>query len=94
MIHAAPLFYLCTPMHELRSKLHYRVVGIRRDGTRDARYCNLSPLTAEQVKAAMIQAQMYRQVVVEDQGIWPGRDDSRNEKPLGAGVTAKGTTEK
>ena len=47
--------------------MHYRVVGIHSDGTRDARYRNLSLLTAEQVKVAMIQAQLYRQVVVEDQ---------------------------
>jgi hypothetical protein len=59
--------------------MHYRVVGIHSDGTRDPRYRNLSLLTAEQVKVAMIQAQLYRQVVVEDQSAsrnWPGRDDS------------------
>jgi hypothetical protein len=54
-------------MAERLTDLCYRVVGIRRDGTRDARYRNLSLLTAEQVRAAMIQARLYEQVVVETQ---------------------------
>src|SRR5262245_3932974 len=49
--------------------LHYLVVGIRRDGTRDARYRNLSLQTAEQVRMAMVQAGLYRQVVIEDQSL-------------------------
>jgi hypothetical protein len=64
-------------MSERRTELHYRVVGIHSNGTRDDRYRNLSFLTAEQVKVAMIRAQLYRQVVIEDQRRnWPGRDDS------------------
>jgi hypothetical protein len=63
-----------------QTEMHYRVVGIRHDGTRDARYRNLSALTAEQVKLAMIQAQLYQQVVVEDQHRnGPGRDDAALE---------------
>jgi hypothetical protein len=54
-------------MAEQLTDLCFRVVGIRRDGTRDARYPNLSLLTAEQVKAAMIQARLYEQVVIEKQ---------------------------
>jgi hypothetical protein len=57
-------------MAERLTDLHYRVVGIRRDGTRDARYRNLSLLTAEQVRYAMVQARVYEQVVVEDQSLW------------------------
>jgi hypothetical protein len=56
-------------MSERQTNLHYRVVGIRRDGTRDARYRNLSFQTAELVRNAMIQAQFYRQVIVEDQSV-------------------------
>jgi hypothetical protein len=56
-------------MAERQTDLHYRVVGIRRDGTRDARYGNLSLQTAEQVRFAMVQAQLYREVVVEDQSL-------------------------
>jgi hypothetical protein len=52
-----------------RTDLNYRVVGIRRDGTRDERYWNLSLLTAEQVKTAMLISQEYQAVVVEDQGV-------------------------
>jgi hypothetical protein len=52
-----------------KTDLNYRVVGIRRDGTRDERYWNLSLLTAQQVRTAMLIAQEYQAVVVEDQGV-------------------------
>jgi len=54
-------------MNHLRDGLHYRVVGIRPDGTRDPRYRNLSFETAERVRHAMIQARVYDLVVIEDQ---------------------------
>jgi len=45
----------------------YRVVGIRADGSRDARYRNLSRETAHQVRHAVVVSCIYRRVVVEDQ---------------------------
>jgi hypothetical protein len=58
---------LAASMTHLREGLHYRVVGIRSDGTRDPRYRNLSWETAERVRYAMIQARVYDLVVIEDQ---------------------------
>jgi len=54
-------------MIDRQDGLHYRVVGIKKDGTRDPRYRNLSWLTAEQVQRAMLLARLYADVVIEDQ---------------------------
>jgi hypothetical protein len=54
-------------MIHLRDGLHYRVVGIKANGTRDPRYRNLSWETAERVRYAMMQAHVYHHVVIEDQ---------------------------
>ena len=54
-------------MIDRQDGLHYRVVGIKKDGTRDPRYRNLSWLTAEQVQRAMLLSRLYADVVVEDQ---------------------------
>jgi hypothetical protein len=54
-------------MIQLRDGLHYRVVGVKADGSRDRRYRNLSFETAERVRYAMIQARVYDLVVIEDQ---------------------------
>jgi len=45
----------------------YRVVGIRRDGTRDVRSQNLFRATAEAVEAAMLESGEYQRVVIEVQ---------------------------
>ena len=54
-------------MIHFRDGLHYRVVGVNADGTRDPRYCDLSFRTAEWVRHAMLQARAYERVVIEDQ---------------------------
>jgi len=54
-------------MAERQPGLRYRVVGIRDDGSRDARYSNLSWLTAEEVRIAMARSGFYHCVIVEDQ---------------------------
>ena len=54
-------------MAERQPGLRYRVVGIRADGSRDARYSNLSWQTAEEVKIAMTRSGFYHGVIVEDQ---------------------------
>ena len=53
-------------MAERQLGLRYRVVGIRADGSRDARYSNLSWLTAEEVRIAMARSGFYDCVVIED----------------------------
>jgi len=53
-------------MAERQPGLRYRVVGIRADGSRDARYSNLSWMTADQVKIAMARSGFYDCVVIED----------------------------
>ena len=59
-----PAGFLIDNMASGKTDLNYRVVGIRRDGTRDERYWNLSLLTAEQVRTAMLIAKEYQAVVV------------------------------
>ena len=54
-------------MIHIRDALHYRVVGIRRDGSRDSRYRNLSLVTAECVQYAMEKTRFYVRVEIEDQ---------------------------
>jgi len=45
----------------------YRVVGIRRNGTRDVRSENLTWATAEAVQVAMLASREYRRVIIEPQ---------------------------
>jgi len=46
-------------------RVRYRVVGIRRDGTRDVRSSNLFKVTAEAVQVALLAERRYKRVVVE-----------------------------
>ena len=51
----------------MTDELRYRVVGIRRDGTRDVRSQNLFRATAEAVEIALLASRQYRRVVIEVQ---------------------------
>jgi hypothetical protein len=46
-------------------QIRYRVVGIRRDGTREVRSSNLFKATAEAVQVALLAEHRYKRVVVE-----------------------------
>jgi len=48
-------------------RARYRVVGIRRNGTRDVRSENLTWVTAESVQVALLASRAYRHVVIEPQ---------------------------
>ena len=45
----------------------YRVVGVRRSGTRDIRARNLGLATAEAVQIALLSKHTYRRVLIERQ---------------------------
>src|SRR5262249_31613629 len=66
------------PMSAGGDRARYRVVGIRRNRTRDVRSENLTWVTAESVQVALLASRAYRHVVIEPQ---PKREREKNDLP-------------